>query len=116
MTRGQKKTVRKALRRYGRGACEATPEAWREVVEETLAYYDQADPVCARLLRLRYLEDQPEERVIPELYVCRTTYYRKELGAAVNFAAANRGWMHEHPAFLCCPKVRSIFALRFVIG
>lgn len=53
MTRGQKKTVRKALRRYGCGACEATPEAWREVVEETLAYYDQADPVCARLLRLR---------------------------------------------------------------
>ena len=62
MTRGQKKTVRKALRRYGRGACEATPEAWREVVEETLDYYDHADPVCARLLRLRYLEDQPEER------------------------------------------------------
>ena len=81
MTRGQKKTVRKALRRYGRGACEATPEAWREVVEETLDYYDHADPVCARLLRLRYLEDQPEERVIPELYVCRTTYYRKELEA-----------------------------------
>ena len=93
MTRGQKKTVRKALRQYGRGACEATPEAWRKVVEETLAYYDQADPVCARLLRLRYLEDQPEERVIPELYVCRTTYYRKELEAlsTVAIAAARRG-------------------------
>ena len=82
MTRGQKKTVRKALRRYGRGACEATPEAWREVVEETLDYYDHAD-----------LEDQPEERVIPELYVCRTTYYRKELEAlsTVAIAAARRG-------------------------
>ena len=93
VTRGQKKTVRKALRRYGRGACEATPEAWREVVEETLDYYDHADPVCARLLRLRYLEDQPEERVIPELYVCRTTYYRKELEAlsTVAIAAARRG-------------------------
>ena len=93
MTRGQKKTVRKALRRYGRGACEATPEDWREVVEETLDYYDHADPVCARLLRLRYLEDQPEERVIPELYVCRTTYYRKELEAlsTVAIAAARRG-------------------------
>nr|DAZ72574.1 MAG TPA: hypothetical protein [Caudoviricetes sp.] len=37
-------------------------------------------------------------------------------GAAVNFAAANKGWMNERPAFLCCQKVRSIFALRFVIG
>lgn len=43
--------------------------------------------------RLRYLEDQPEERVIPELYVCRTTYYRKELEAlsTVAIAAARRG-------------------------
>ena len=96
MTKEQKKTVRKALRRYGCGACEAYHEPyhalWAEAVEETLAYYDRADPVCAKLLRLRYLEDLPEDQVLPKLYICRTTYYRKELEAlsTVGIAAARR--------------------------
>ena len=56
MTREQKKTVRKALRRCGRRACEAYAPGWGEVVAQTLAYYDGTDPVCAELLRLRYLD------------------------------------------------------------
>ena len=90
MTKEQKKATRKALRQYAEGPVRA---AWAEVIEEVLRYYEAAEPLCADLLRLRYLEDQPEERVIPELYVCRTTYYRKELEAlsTVAIAAARRG-------------------------
>lgn len=93
MTREQKKTVRKALRRCGRGACEAYAPGWGEAVAETLAYYDRADPVCAELLRLRYLDGLSENAVLSKLYIGRTTYYRKELEAlsTVAIAAARRG-------------------------
>ena len=88
MTREEKKTVRKALRRCGRRACEACAPGWGEVVAQTLAYYDGTDPVCAELLRLRYLD-----AVLGRLYIGRTTYYRKELEAlsTVAIAAARRG-------------------------
>lgn len=93
MTQEQKKTVRKALRRCGRGACEAYAPGWGEAVAETLAYYDRADPVCAALLRLRYLEGRSESEALSKLYIGRTTYYRKELEAlsTVAIAAARRG-------------------------
>lgn len=93
MTREQKKTVRKALRRCGRRACEAYAPGWGEVVAQTLAYYDGTDPVCAELLRLRYLDGLSENAVLARLYIGRTTYYRKELEAlsTVAIAAARRG-------------------------
>lgn len=93
MTREQKKTVRKALRRCGRRACEAYAPGWGEVVAQTLAYYDGTDPVCAELLRLRYLDGLSENAVLTRLYIGRTTYYRKELEAlsTVAIAAARRG-------------------------
>lgn len=90
MTRQQKKTVRKALRQYGEGPVCA---AWVQVIEGVLAYYDREDPVCARLLRLRYLEKLPEDKVIRRLYVSRSTYYTRDLEAlsTVAVCAADAG-------------------------
>ena len=55
-------------------------------------YYEAADPVCKRLLQMRYLDGMPEERVVAKLHIGRTTYYHKELEAlstvAVYAAAA----------------------------
>lgn len=87
MTRKQKQEVRQALRRYGGGSVLVRPGAassreardWAEVIAAALRYYDAEDPVCAKLLRLRYLDKLPEKQVIPKLYVCQTTYYTKEL-------------------------------------
>ena len=80
MTKEQKKATRQALRRYGEGSVCA-------------AWYDRNDPVCAQLLRLRYLQGLPEEKVIARLYVGRTTYYTKELEAlsTVAVCAADAG-------------------------
>ena len=90
MTKEQKKATRKALRRYAEGPGRA---AWAEVIEGVLRYYEQTEPLCAQLLRLRYLEGRPEEKVVPALYVCRSTYYRKELEvlSTVAVEAARRG-------------------------
>ena len=90
VTKEQKKATRQALRRYGEGSVCA---AWAQVIEDVLAYYDRHDPACAALLRLRYLQGLPEEKVIARLYVGRTTYYTKELEAlsTVAVCAADAG-------------------------
>ena len=82
MTKEQKKATRQALRRYGEGSVCA---AWAQVIGAVLA--------CAQLLRLRYLQGLPEEKVIARLYVGRTTYYTKELEAlsTVAVCAADAG-------------------------
>lgn len=92
MTKEQKRVTREALRQCGTGSCSA---AWARVVEQVLRHYDREDPVCAKLLRLRYLEGLTEERVIRALYVGRTTYYTKELEALSTVAvyAAAQGLM-----------------------
>ena len=87
VTKEQKKATRQALRRYGEGSVCA---AWAQVIGAVLAWYDRNDPVCAQLLRLRYLQGLPEEKVIARLYVGRTTYYTKELEALL-FTAPPRG-------------------------
>ena len=90
VTKVQKKATRQALRRYGEGSVCA---AWAQVIGAVLAWYDRNDPVCAQLLRLRYLQGLPEEKVIVRLYVGRTTYYTKELEAlsTVAVCAADAG-------------------------
>lgn len=90
VTKEQKKTTRKALRQYAEGPVRA---AWAEVIEEVLRYYEATEPLCADLLRLRYLEGKPEDKVVPALYICRSTYYRKELEvlSTVAVEAARRG-------------------------
>lgn len=89
MTKQQKKDVRRALRRYGREAEDAgwaDREAWGRVIGQVMDYYAGADPVCARLLQLRYLEGVSEWETVGALYIGRTTYYRKELEALSNVA------------------------------
>lgn len=87
MTREQKRRVRAELRLCGQGK-----STWAGVLTLTMDYYEAADPVCGRLLQLRYLDGMPEERVVAKLHIGRTTYYHKELEAlstvAVYAAAA----------------------------
>lgn len=86
MTKDQKKAVRRALR-TAEGERSA---AWDRAIRRTRDYYALHDPVCWELLRLRYLDGLPEDRVIERLYIGRTTYYRKEseaMSTAAIFAA-----------------------------
>lgn len=98
MTKQQKKAVRKALRQYGRGAAGSAETArwrkgWAGVIAQAMDYYAGADPVCAELLRLRYLQGKSEWEVVDALSIGRTTYYRKELEAlsTVGIYAAGAG-------------------------
>ena len=87
MTREQQRRVREELRACGQGKSD-----WAGVIALAMDYYEAADPVCKRLLQMRYLDGMPEERVVAKLHIGRTTYYHKELEAlstvAVYAAAA----------------------------
>ena len=95
MTKEQKKTVRRALRQYGRralGSC-GDGRKWTAAIEETLDYYAEHDALHMKLLQWRYIDGMSENTVVAKLYIGRTTYYRKELEAlsTVAIAAARRG-------------------------
>lgn len=95
MTKEQKKTVRKALRQYGRralGSC-GDGRKWTAAIEEALNYYAENDALHMKLLQWRYIDGLSENTVVAKLYIGRTTYYRKELEAlsTVAIAAARRG-------------------------
>ena len=87
LTREQKRRAREELRACGQGK-----SSWAGVIALAMDYYEAEDPVCRRLLQLRYLDGMPEERVVAKLHIGRTTYYHKELEAlstvAVYAAAA----------------------------
>lgn len=102
VTKQQKKAVRKALRQYGHehepAAADSSETArwrrdWAKVISQAMDYYAVADPVCAELLRMRYLQGKSEWEVIGALHIGRTTYYRKELEAlsTVGIYAAGAG-------------------------
>ena len=82
----------KAKRREELRACGQGKSSWAGVIALAMDYYEAEDPVCRRLLQLRYLDGMPEERVVAKLHIGRTTYYHKELEAlstvAVYAAAA----------------------------
>ena len=65
------------------------------MIAQALDYYAEEDPVCAALLRMRYLEGVSEWDVVGALHIGRTTYYRKELEALSTVAvyAAKAGLM-----------------------
>ena len=63
---------------------------WAGVITLTMDYYEAADPVCGRLLQLRYLDGMPEERVVAKLHIGRTTYYHKELEALSTVGISQR--------------------------
>ena len=66
MTKQQKKDVRKALRRYGMERAEEKNtaaewvRAWGTVIRRAMDYYEKADPDCAKLLQLRYIDGLSE--------------------------------------------------------
>ena len=95
MTAEQREQTRNALRKYGQRRWARTPEnrRWQEAIEESMAYYAQHDPVRADLLRLRYFENRPEEEVIEQLHIGRTTYQKAQLDllSTVAICAARRG-------------------------
>ena len=84
------KSVELPAGQYAEGPVRA---AWAEVIEGVLRHYEAVEPLCAQLLRLRYLEGKTEDEVVPALYVSRSTYYRKELEvlSTVAVEAARRG-------------------------
>ena len=88
MTREQKQRVRAELRLCGQGQ-----STWAGVITLTMDSSEAADPVCGRLLQLRYLDGMPEGRVVAKLHIGRTTYYHKELEALSTVAiyAATEG-------------------------
>ena len=90
MTREQKRRVRAELRACGQGKSD-----WAGVIALAMDYYEAADPVCKRLLQMRYLDGMPEERVVEKLHIGRTTYYSKELEAlsTVGIYAAAAGML-----------------------
>lgn len=51
MTREQKRRVREELRACGQGKSD-----WAGVITLAMDYYEAADPVCKRLLQMRYLD------------------------------------------------------------
>jgi len=95
VTKQQKKAVRKALRKYGRELEAGSSEAavWAGVTARAMDYYATADPACAELLRMRYLEGKSEWDVVGLLHIGRTTYYHKDLEvlSTVGMYAAQAG-------------------------
>lgn len=99
VTKQQKKDVRKALRRYGMERAEEKNtaaewvRAWGTVIRRAMDYYEKADPDCAKLLQLRYIDGLSEWETVGRLYIGRTTYYRKELEvlSTVGMYAARAG-------------------------
>lgn len=95
MTPEQRNITRDALRKYGMRQWARTPEnrRWSEAIRESLAYYEEHDPVRADLLRLRFFENRPEEEVIEQLHIGRTTYQKAQMDllSTVAVNAARRG-------------------------
>lgn len=100
MTREQKRRAREELRACGQGK-----SSWAGVIALAMDYYEAEDPVCRRLLQLRYLDGMPEERVVAKLHIGRTTYYHKELEALSTVAvyAAAAGLMPSQSAAPTAP-------------
>ena len=69
MTQQQRRATRNALARYGQRGYRQTFEGrgWSLAIEQALRYYDQTDPIRARLLRMRYFEHRSIEDVMEQL-------------------------------------------------
>ena len=58
MTKQQRDATRSALLAYGRRQWARSPvnRRWEKAIEDSMAYYKDADPIRADLLQLRYLQ------------------------------------------------------------
>ena len=95
MTKEQRKATVLALRRYGTRCWARNPveRAWRTAIEQGVDYYKEKDPVRAQLFELRYVQNRPEEEVIEQLHIGRTTYKKaqQDLLSTVAIYAAQKG-------------------------
>lgn len=80
MTAEQRKKTREALQNYGTRQWERSPYnlGWVKAIRQTQEYYQEADPIRAQLLQLRYLEHRKEEDVLERLCIGRTTYQKAQ--------------------------------------
>lgn len=76
MTKQQRDATRSALLAYGRRQWARSPvnRRWEKAIEDSMAYYKEADPIRADLLQHR-----KEADVLEQLHIGRTTYQKAEL-------------------------------------
>lgn len=81
MTKQQRDATRSALLAYGRRQWARSPvnRRWEKAIEDSMAYYKEADPIRADLLQLRYLQHRKEADVLEQLHIGRTTYQKPRL-------------------------------------
>ncbi len=95
MTQQQRRATRNALARYGQRGYRQTFEGrgWSLAIEQTLRYYDQTDPIRARLLRMRYFEHRSIEDVMEQLNLSYSTYQKahSDLLSTIAVYAAHNG-------------------------
>ena len=77
----QRDATHSALLAYGRRQWARSPvnRRWEKAIEDSMAYYKEADPIRADLLQLRYLQHRKEADVLEQLHIGRTTYQKAEL-------------------------------------
>ena len=95
MTPEQRDVTRNALRKYGERHWARTPEnrRWQSAIDEGLDYYQAHDPMRADLLRMRFFEQRPEDEILEQLHIGRTTYQKalQDLLSTIAVYAAQRG-------------------------
>ena len=86
MTPEQRDVTRNALRKYGE-------RHWARTPENRLDYYQVHDPMRADLLRMRFFEQRPEDEILEQLHIGRTTYQKalQDLLSTIAVYAAQRG-------------------------
>ena len=86
---------RNALRKYGERHWARTPEnrRWQSAIDEGIDYYQVHDPMRADLLRMRFFEQRPEDEILEQLHIGRTTYQKalQDLLSTIAVYAAQRG-------------------------
>ena len=95
VTPEQRDLTRNALRKYGERHWARTPEnrRWQSAIDEGIDYYQAHDPMRADLLRMRFFEQRPEDEILEQLHIGRTTYQKalQDLLSTIAVYAAQRG-------------------------
>ena len=83
MTKQQRDATRSALLAYGRRQWARSPvnRRWEKAIEDSMAYYKEADPIRADLLQLRYLQHRKEADVLELDLLSTIAVYAAQNGA-----------------------------------
>jgi len=78
MTQEQRRKTKQALEDYRLKNFRRTREGWvwARAIDETMAYYKEADPLREQLLRLRYFEHRTVEQTQEALNIGGSTYQK----------------------------------------